>query len=152
MNRTMLYVISGVIVIALVAGGVFLYRQKGPLSFTLVFEDGKQIQTGQFLIYKGVRIGEVKSVDLKDNQARVIVEVYAAHRQVAYQEAAFRIEQRDLISGEHQITMEDIGSVRTPIVQNSVLRGSEGRIDTLIRQGKELFRSLMPQPSTQTSK
>jgi hypothetical protein len=152
MNRIVLYAVTIVIVIGLVAGAFVMYRQTGPLSFTLVFDDGKGIQPGQFVVYKGVRIGEVKSVDLKDSQANVGVQIYAAQRKTAYKEASFRIAQRDLVSGEHEIIMEDAGDVRTAIEQNSVLRGREGIIDSVIHRGQEWLRQQMAPTPTQTSK
>lgn len=132
------------IVLGVVAGGsFFLYRNHyGPLNFTLMFKDAKQLRPGQFVVYRGVRIGAVKSVDLDGpDNVRVRVEIEQEHAKLVYQEAVFKIEKPKLldISGEMQVTVSDSGSTHTPITEGAVLRGQEGFFDELVKRGKEML-------------
>ena len=143
-GRNSLAWIVVVIVLGVVAsGGLLLYRHHyGPLGFTLMFKDAKQLRPGQFVVYNGVRIGEVKSVDLEGPEdVRVRVEIEAKHAKVVYQEASFKIEQPKIIdvSGEMQVTVSDSGSTHTPITQDAVIRGQEGFFDELLKRGKQLL-------------
>jgi hypothetical protein len=133
-----------VALIAVVAGGSFFlfHKQYGPLNFTLMFKDAKQLRPGQFVVYRGVRIGEVKSVELDGpDNVRVRVQIEHQHAKLVYQEAVFKIEKPKFIdiSGEMQVTVSDSGSTHTPITEDSVLRGQEGFFDELVKRGKELL-------------
>lgn len=136
--------IAVVIVLGVVAGGaLLLYRHhNGPLAFTLMFKDAKQLRAGQFVVYRGVRIGEVKSVGLDGpDNVRVQVQIEQEHAKLVYQEAVFKIEKPKLfdLSGEMQVTVSDSGSTHTPITEDAVIRGQEGFFDELVKRGKEML-------------
>lgn len=98
------------------------------LRFVLTFKDANGLRPGQFVIYKGVRIGEVTAVDLHDSLVKVNIVVNEKYRDQIYQEAKFTIEKLSTINptGEHQVLMSDRGKVRTPVMEGSVLVGTEG--------------------------
>jgi hypothetical protein len=140
-TRLVIAIISLVVVIG--GGAAFMmYRNHyGPLAFTLTFKDAKQLRPGQFVIYKGVRVGEVKNVQLNNaGMIEVAVVLDSDHRMQVCAESTFRIEKPSLLdlSGEHQVTVSDNEATCTPIVRGSVLQGSEGMFDDLVKRGKAL--------------
>ena len=110
------------------------------LDFVVTFRDARGLQPGQALVYKGVRIGEVRSVDIEPSGAvRVGVRVSRQYRDGVCREAAFVIESpRGWLdtSGVRQITVSDRGGSRTPIRSGDVLQGSDGLLDELLGQAK----------------
>ena len=133
------------IVLAVCLGGLACCGNRDALDFTLTFKDAKNLQPGQFLVYKGIRVGEVKAVELDaGGGVKVNVEVDHEHRAVVYREASFTIEKPNGLtdlSGERQITMEDSGSSRTPVLQGDVLKGSEGLLDRITGTVKDVTTS-----------
>jgi hypothetical protein len=140
-NRKVLLAVAVVLLVTLVFGGACQFRgQSGDLHFTLIFKDAKQLRPGQFLVYKGMRIGKVQNVDLDPSgSVRVQIQVSSKYRDLVHQEAAFVIEKPTIadISGEHQVTMSDSVSKGTPIVEGSVLQGSEGWLSDLAGNAKD---------------
>lgn len=140
-NRTLALVAGLVALAVLIIGGVSLLgKHQSELHFTLVFKDAKQLRPGQFLVYRGTRIGKVQTVDLDPTGTiRVQIQVTSKYRNLVHQEATFVIEKPAIadISGEHQVTMSDSGSKRTPIVEGSVLQGSEGWLSDLAEKARE---------------
>ncbi len=103
------------------------------LQFTVTFEDAEGLQPGQFVVYNGIRVGEVDEVDL-DPSGKVVVRVrvYGKYRETLYREADFVIEKPGGlidVSGERQLTVKDRSRERTPIEPGDVLEGSDGWID-----------------------
>ena len=125
-----------VVVFALILLSLAVFRCGGEeepeppteLHLVLTFKDANGLRPGQFVIYKGVRIGEVTAVDLQDSLVRVNIVVNEKYRDQIYQEATFTIEKLSAINptGEHQVLMSDKGNVRTPVMEGSVLVGTEG--------------------------
>ncbi len=115
-----------------------------PLHFLVKFKDAKSLRPGQFLIYKGVRIGEVTAVDLDASGVKVNLTVDETHRPQVYKEAKFTIETLTLLNptGEHQVVMADDGDVRTPMEDGTVVAGSEGWLsdigDSIKKRGASL--------------
>ena len=99
-----------------------------PLQFVVTFKDANNLRPGQSLIYKGVKIGHVTAVDLAGDAVKVNLTVDENHRTVVYKEAKFTIEKLSLINptGEHQVVMSDMGNIRTPMEEGTVIVGSEG--------------------------
>lgn len=149
-SRFVIAVLSVIIVIGVVAGFVMYRNHAGPLEFTVTFKDARQLRPGQFVVYKGVRVGEVKSVELnKAGLIEVNLLIDSAHRTQICREATFRIEKPSLLdlSGEHQVTASDGDGHCTEISRNAVLQGSEGLFDDAISKGKQLIQRV-PLPSS----
>jgi len=109
---------------------------EGPLEFTVTFEDAQGLQPGQFVVYNGIRVGEVREVDL-DASGRVVVLVraYDKYRDALYREAEFVIEKPGGmidVSGERQITVNDRSRPRTPIENGDVIEGTDGWVDSAL--------------------
>lgn len=107
---------------------------EGPLEFTVTFEDARGLQPGQFVVYNGIRVGEVREVDL-DASGRVVVLVraYDKYRQALYREAEFVIEKPGGVidvSGERQITVNDRSRPRTPIESGDIIEGTDSWVDS----------------------
>ena len=130
-RSTIVYVLILLSVAVLRCGGLEEPEPPTELRFVLTFKDANGLRPGQFVIYRGVRIGEVTAVDLKDSMVRVNIIVNEKYRDQIYQEATFTIEKLSVINptGEHQVTMSDKGNVRTPVMEGSVLAGTEGWFD-----------------------
>lgn len=101
------------------------------LDFTLMFKNAKGLQPGQFVVYQGLRIGTVRSVELAENgRVAVRVAIQGKYRDRVYKEAGFSIENRDGIvnaSGEKQLTMKDRKLARrTPIDPDSIIEADHG--------------------------
>jgi|GEM_PF-4741094 len=146
-NRLLVVVV--VLVIAIGAGtGFLMYRRhSGPVPFTITFKDAKQLRPGQFVVYKGVRVGDVRSVELNSaGTIDVAVVIDAEHRAQICQQATFRIEKPTIfdLSGEHQVTVSDNGGTCTPVVRSSIVQGSEGILDDMVTRGKQMIQSALP--------
>jgi len=130
--RDRLNVVLTLLILALAAGWNQGCKPKEkPLSFQITFNNAKNLATGQFVVYKGIRIGEVASVKLnQEGKVVAIVSIYPEHRQLPYREAQFLIEKPGGItdlSGEKQITMKDRRSPgRTPITDGELIEGTDG--------------------------
>lgn len=113
-------------------------RTNGPLEFTITFKDAKQLRAGQFVVYNGVRIGEVRSVDLVAGRVEVQVGVDSKYRDSVYQEALYTIERPSFtdITGERQITVSDAGRSRTPVQRASVIQGNESTLPIVIERAR----------------
>lgn len=123
-------VVLMLVIAALLFVGSGCGHPKKDLEFTVTFKDAKGLEPGQFLTYKGIRIGEVKDVAL-DPSMRIKTNVRVSHeyRTAVYREARFNIEKSGGVtdlSGEKQITMEDQEGPRTAIQPGDVIEGSEG--------------------------
>jgi len=134
MNRKTFAV--GLIVLSFVilqCGGGEEYDPPAELNVVLTFKDANGLRPGQFLVYKGVRVGEVTAVDLDGSLVKVHVEVGEKHRDQISKEATSTIEKLTFINptGEHQLVMSDVGGVRTPVEEGTVIVGSEGLISTI---------------------
>ena len=67
--------------------------QSRGLDFAIDFEHAKGLEAGDAVVYRGLRIGEVRSVELKPERGvRVQVTVHQEQRDVVYREARFVIE------------------------------------------------------------
>jgi hypothetical protein len=110
------------------------------LDFVVTFRDAKGLQPGQAVVYKGIRVGEVRSIDIESSgTVRVGVRVSRQYRESVCREAVFLIENpRGWLdtSGERQITVTDRGGSRTPIGEGDVIEGSDGLLDQLLGQAK----------------
>lgn len=110
-------------------------KSNEPLNFTLTYKDASNLGVGQFVVYRGIHIGEVTSIELhNDHLVYVGVKIYPPYKKDVYKEAEFEIEKPggflDL-SGERQITMTDEGSTRTPIKDGDIVQGYNGFWDNL---------------------
>lgn len=106
-----------------------------PSGFSVTFKDARGLRPGQFLVYRGMRIGEVTNVALLDSRQGVKVEVrvHHDHADVPYREATYAIESPQVVNvaSEKQVTMKDSGSTRTPVRAGDVLEGSEGMVGSI---------------------
>lgn len=140
--------------LAIGAVGIFgwgMFMRHRSLAFTVVFDNAKGLRPGQFVIYNGVRIGEVVSVDLgTDNKVHVAVTIDPNHEQTVYREAIFKIESPRIINvnGEMQLTMSDGNGGHSPIQRGDVLVGTNGFLDELMKRGRNAFDSMVPQTTT----
>ena len=116
------------------------------LRFTVTFQDARGLETGDDVVYKGVRIGEVTSVSVDDKGlVQVGVRVEKAHKPAVYREAHFEIESTGgtgMLTGSMQLTMKDRPEAggRTSVASGEVVRGSEGSIDRAVERLKEAWR------------
>lgn len=114
-----------------VAGGVmFLAASCGnrALTFTMQFEDGKDLRPGHFVFYHGVRIGEVTSVTL-NGSIDVEATIDRGQEEVMHHGLSFFIEKADLISAERRVVAYDCGAAKgAPIERGDVLKGGDGWI------------------------
>jgi hypothetical protein len=146
-NRLLVVVVILVVGIGGATGFLMYRRHSGPLPFTITFKDAKQLRPGQFVVYKGVRIGVVKSVELDSaGKIDVAVVIDAEHRAQICQQATFRIEKPSLLdlSGEHQVTMSDNSGTCIAVARSSIVQGSEGVFDDLVTRGKAMIQSAVP--------
>lgn len=106
------------------------------LNFNLVFQDVRNLRPGQFLVLKGVRVGEVTTVDLADGaQVRVGVRVYRQFRETLCEEWAFTIEKPGGaldISGERQVTVSRRADRCTQIKPGAELKGQDSWLDAAV--------------------
>jgi hypothetical protein len=127
MNRKLLVLILVVSTLAFLrCNGI--EEEPAELHFIVTFKDAKGLRPGQFLVYKGVRIGEITAIDLDGPNVKVSLTADENYRLQIYREAKFTIEKLSLINptGEHQVVMSDSGDVRTPVVEATVIAGSDG--------------------------
>lgn len=141
-----------VIVLMLVIGGAgvlgwTMFNEHRDLQFTVLFEDAKQLQTGQPLIYQGVKIGEVADVKLGEGKVSVLVSVDTEHARRVYREAIFKIERSTPVFGERQLTMKDRDGPKTQIVRGDTIAGTEGFFDEMLTRARGAAESLMPKPT-----
>jgi ABC-type transporter Mla subunit MlaD len=113
------------------------------LRFTLTFKDAQDLRPGQFVLYRGGRIGKVDAVDVDASGVKVNVTIDEAHRALVYKEANFTIEKLSMINptGEHKVVMTDRGDVKTPVEEGTVIAGSEGWVTTVTDSVKDAANS-----------
>jgi uncharacterized protein YoxC len=113
-----------------------------PLNFVVTFDDASGVQSGQFVVYKGLRIGEVKAVTLDPGgQVRVDVQVQPEYVGSVYREAEFIVEKPGGmldVSGERQVTMNDRGTVRTAMNEGDIVQGVNGQMEQLLGRASDL--------------
>jgi ABC-type transporter Mla subunit MlaD len=134
-----------VIALVLVLSSLAIFQCRGgdeeptELHFIVTFKDAKGLRPGQFLVYKGVRIGEVSAVDLDGAGVNVNLTVGETYRAQVYKEATFTIEKLTIINptGEHQVVMADSGKVRTPVEEGTTIVGSEGWLSSVTESLKD---------------
>jgi ABC-type transporter Mla subunit MlaD len=126
----------------LAAGSLACTPEPQGVDFAIDFEEARGLEAGDAMVYRGLRIGEVRSVGLlPERGVRVQVTVLDEHRDAVYREARFVIEESELRSqreGARQVTMKDRGETRTPIEPADTLEGSEGAVDDFLASLKEV--------------
>ncbi|MBN2371283.1 MAG: MCE family protein [Vicinamibacteria bacterium] len=109
----------------------------GGLTFTIVFKDARGLVSGDPVVYRGVKIGAVRSVDVaNDGPARVSVLIQNMHREAVYREARFVIEEageRGVRENGRQITIKDRRGERTRVEDGDVIEGSEAGLSEILR-------------------
>ncbi|MEE8586586.1 MAG: MCE family protein [Acidobacteriota bacterium] len=105
------------------------------LRFTITFEEADNLQPGHLVVYKGVQIGRVVSVDLDPGgRIRVDVEIESDRRELVYQEACFRIHKPFLdTTGKRHIEMEDTNGTRTAIQPGGIVEGADNWLECVLR-------------------
>lgn len=121
--------VHGLVALALLAGLLTACSAvRRELNFTVVFRDAKNLCPGQFLVLRGVRVGEVSAVDLAEgDQVPVAVRAYKEFRETLCAEPALAIEKPGGafdISGERQVTV----ARRDPALLVLVRRVSSTRV------------------------
>ena len=135
-------------ILASVFAIIFLAQSCGqsnkPVEFAIKFNDANGLRTGQFVVYKGLRIGEVTNVSLERDTVFAAVRIATEHKEMVYREAKFSIDKpggfTDM-SGERQITMDDRGSTKTPVVQGDFVDGYNGFFDDMASKAKSFAQS-----------
>jgi hypothetical protein len=130
-----------VVAVIFAAGLVSCVAEWGGLSFTVVFKDARGLEVGDPVVYRGVKIGAVRSVDVAaDGPVRVGVLIQRKHRETVYREARYVIEE----AKEHgarengrQLTMKDRRGERTPIEEGDVIEGGEAGLSEILRSLEE---------------
>lgn len=136
-HTTMPWGITAVLVVCIVGlCGCGLAPGPEPLEFTITWGDADGLAPGQLLVYNGVRIGEVRSVELGDaGRVEVGVRIDPEHRHRVYREAEYLIEKPGGltdISGERRITMKDRSSeTKTPVDPGDIVEGTGGWVDRI---------------------
>lgn len=143
--------LSLVVVFTVAALATSCAEQEKALRFTITFEDAKYLQSGQNVVYKGIRIGEVTDVSLDPGgSVKVDVKIDSEYRATVYREAKFLIEEPSATdsSGEKQITVKDSAGERTPIRDGEVIEGTEGLLHSLSKDAKDAARTLWDHAKT----
>jgi len=106
------------------------------LDFTVTFKESRGLKVGQKLLYKGVDIGEVTSIDLQPGAGvKVGVKVYPERKEMVYQEARFEVSSAGGLlnaSGEKFLEMSDDGDKKTPIKPGDIIKGSDSMLDGMM--------------------
>jgi len=133
--------VDGLVALAVLAGLLTACPPR-ERNFTIVFRDAKNLRPGQFLVLKGVRVGEVTAVDLAaGDQVKVSVRAYKEFRETLCAESAFTIEKPGGmldISGERQVTVSRRDSSCTPIRPAAVLKGDDSWLDAATEAARGL--------------
>lgn len=122
--------------VTLAATLVLLAAGCGALRFTLTFKDARNLQIGDPLVYRGLKIGEVKSISAEGTTIKVVVQVVRQYRNTVYREATYVIEAPDGLldrSGRRQVTMKDpmMGAkARSAVQEADIIAGSDGLAGT----------------------
>ncbi len=133
-HRWLVSVVSFVLVLSACA------RARPPV-FTITYENAEGLRPGQFLVYHGVRVGEVTAVSLEESGAvRIEARAFKEHRDRLYREAEYVIAKPggllDL-SGEKQITVNDRAGERTPVQTGDVIAGTEGILGRIVSRAQD---------------
>jgi hypothetical protein len=110
-------------------------------TFTLVFHDADGLRQGQFLVLKGVRVGEVAATELANGQAQVEARVYRKYVNAVCAESGFLIEKPGGFmdsSGDRQITVTPGAERCTPIKAGAILQGQDSVLETAATTARDL--------------
>ena len=100
-----------------------------PLVFTLAFDDEVPRKKGNDVVYKGIRIGKVQSVDLNEGGAvAVVVRIENRHRAIPYREAVYRVARAEGDDKKRYVVRIEDREVaeRTPVERGDILEPVEG--------------------------
>ena len=132
-NKHLVTFILGIMIALIVSS---CGKSNDSLTFNISFKNSNNLNKGQFVVYKGIRIGEVTDIALKDDgQVYVTVKIAPEFKEKTYKEAEFIIEKPGGfldMSGEKQITMTDHEGTHTSLKEGDVVRGYDGLLDHLI--------------------
>ncbi len=106
------------------------------LSFILAFDDSVPLSKGDAVVYKGIRIGEVRDVDLDEGGAVAVqLRVDAKYAGLPYREADYLVDTvKDGKKKRHVVRIEDRDvAVRTPVEPGDILEPVEGWADRSLR-------------------
>jgi hypothetical protein len=107
-----------------------------PLQFTITFKNARGLQAGNAVVYKGIKIGEVREVAIEQatGAVRVEVSIDSKYQNSVYREALYMIDRpqgQAESSTERQITITDSGEIRTPVRPGDLIEGTEPVWDQL---------------------
>ena len=87
----------------------------GTLDFSVVFTDGENLEPGSAVIYKGVHIGAVRSIDFDDEgDVEVKIRIKNKYRKQLYREALFVIENQGSSGGGSKSVQLIVKDQETP--------------------------------------
>jgi soluble cytochrome b562 len=131
-----------VVIVAIFAASlVSCVSEWGGLSFAVDFKDAKGLEAGDAVVYRGVKIGVVRSVDVAaGGPVRVGVLIDRKHREAVYREARFIVEkaqEHGARADGRQLTVKDRRGVRTPIEEGGVIEGGEAGLSDVLQSLEE---------------
>jgi hypothetical protein len=136
-----------VITVVFAAVLVSCVAEWGGLTFTVVFKDARGLTAGDPVVYRGVKIGAVRSVDVTtDGPVNVGVLIHRKHRETVYREARFVIEEakeNGARQNGRQITVKDRRGDRTSVEEGDVIEGSEAGLAELLRSLEEAGKDVL---------
>jgi uncharacterized protein YukE len=103
-----------------------------PIEFTVTFDDAQGLEPGDEVVYRGVVIGTVREVTVRDARVHALVRVDPEHLAAVYKEADFAIESAGTtgaLTGSRELVMTDSTGERTPVAEGDVIHGRGGRIE-----------------------
>ncbi len=134
-RRVGLTILTIILLLLVAVAAVFLSRELQSLRYTIVFKDAKGIQTGDRVMLNGVDIGEVKTVTLFMEPARVDVtlKVKAEHANKVRSDSTAVINSLSTINVSGQKVVEIINPPTNkpapPMAKKGVIEGKNGMME-----------------------
>ncbi len=113
----------------------------GDTPFTIVFKNADGLKSGQPLLLKGVRVGEVTSVELSGAQTQIEARVHRKYLNAVCAESSFVIAKPGGLfdaSGERQIVVTAPEATCTAIKAGAVIRGQDSGLEAAAVAAREM--------------
>ncbi len=144
MNRNILGGIIILFCIAILFGGVFLFKDGPPggLILRLQLDEAKGLKTGDVAYMKGVSVGEIR--DLGFEQGRVVAELRIGPREGMHvpADSFFFIWPDQILTGKQCIIIEP-GDSAEPLKTGSLIEGESSKTKILLKLGPKKIEGLI---------